>query len=74
MDFIVLETEPITDNYKPVPVILGCLFLAIANVLINCKNEIMNLSFGNMIVKLNIFNIYKQLYKDDNEDMSIDLI
>ena len=38
MDFIVLETEPVADNYKPVYVILGRLCLATTNILINCSN------------------------------------
>ena len=60
VDFIVLETEPIVNNYKPIPVILGCPFLTTANALINCRNGIMNLSFGNMTLELNVFNMCKQ--------------
>ena len=36
VDFIVLETEPIVNNYKPIPVILGRPILATVNALINC--------------------------------------
>ena len=35
VDFIVLETEPIINNYKP---ILGRPFLTTTNTLINCRN------------------------------------
>ena len=38
VDFIVLETEPIANKCKQIPVILGRPFLATANALINCKN------------------------------------
>ena len=38
VNFIVLETEPVVNNYKPILVILGRLFLATANALINSKN------------------------------------
>ena len=38
VDFIVLETEPIANECKQIPVILGRPFLATANALINCKN------------------------------------
>ena len=55
MDFIVLETEPIVNNYKPIRVILGRPVLATVNALINCRNGLMNLSFGNMTLELNIF-------------------
>ena len=74
IDFIVLETEPIVNNYKPIPVILGHLFLATTNALINCRNGIMNLSSKNMTLELNIFNMCKQPYDEDNEDEGMELI
>ena len=40
--------------------ILGRPFLATANSLINCRTEVMKISFGNMTVELNIFDINKQ--------------
>jgi hypothetical protein len=43
-----------------IPVILGQPFLATANTLINCRMGVMKISFGNMIVELNIFHIIKQ--------------
>jgi hypothetical protein len=43
-----------------IPVILGRPFLAMANVLINCRSGVMKISFGNMTVELNIFYIRKQ--------------
>jgi hypothetical protein len=43
-----------------IPVILGRPFLAIANALINCRTGIMKLSFGNLTVELNIFDISRQ--------------
>ena len=64
VDFIVLETEPVVNNYKPIPVILGRPFLATANALINCRNGLMNLSFGNMTLELNVFNMCKQHNKE----------
>ncbi|KAH9704470.1 hypothetical protein KPL70_011475 [Citrus sinensis] len=69
VDFIVLETEPVVNNYKPIPVILGRPFLATANALINCRNGLMNLSFGNMTLKLNVFNMCRQPNEEnENED------
>jgi hypothetical protein len=41
-------------------VIFGRPFLAIANALINCRSGVMKISFGNMTVELNIFQIRKQ--------------
>ncbi|XP_024042762.1 uncharacterized protein LOC112099576 [Citrus clementina] len=69
VDFIVLETEPVVNNYKPIPVILVRLFLATANALINCRNGLMNLSFGNMTLELNVFNMCRQPNEEnENED------
>ncbi|KAH9780119.1 hypothetical protein KPL71_007961 [Citrus sinensis] len=77
MDFIVLETEPIANECKQIPVILGRPFLTTTNTLINCRNEVMNLSFGNMTLELNVSNMCKQPHHqedDDNENEEIDLI
>ncbi|XP_052288726.1 uncharacterized protein LOC127899394 isoform X2 [Citrus sinensis] len=69
VDFIVLETEPVVNNYKPIPVILGRPFLATANALINYRNGLMNLSFGNMTLELNVFNMCRQPNEEnENED------
>ncbi|PKA52184.1 hypothetical protein AXF42_Ash014121 [Apostasia shenzhenica] len=59
VDFIVIETEVETDQRSQIPVILGSPFLATSNALINCRNGKMRLSFGNLIVELNIFDLYK---------------
>ncbi|RVW61766.1 Pro-Pol polyprotein [Vitis vinifera] len=41
------------SNY--VPIILGRPFLATSNAIINCRNGVMQLTFGNMTLELNIF-------------------
>ena len=60
MDFIVINTEPVHDTVNQIPVILGRLFLATANTLINCRTGVMKISFGNITVEFNIFNINNQ--------------
>ena len=65
VDFIVLDTQPI-EACNLIPVILGRPFLATSNALINCRNGVMKLSFGNMTLEMNVFNICKQL-RDDND-------
>jgi hypothetical protein len=60
VDFIVLDTEPVQVVRSEIPVILGQPFLAMANALINCRSGVMKISFGNMTVELNIFQIRKQ--------------
>jgi hypothetical protein len=65
IDFVVLDTEPVQNVGIHIPVILGRPFLATANALINCRTGVMKISFGNMTVELNIFDISNQLIKYD---------
>ena len=60
IDFVVLETQPVTNPKNQIPIILGRPFLATSNALINCRNGSMKLTFGNMTIDLNIFNIGKE--------------
>ncbi|XP_026399773.1 uncharacterized protein LOC113295658 [Papaver somniferum] len=72
VDFIVLDTQPVANASKEIHVILGRPFLATANALINCRTGIMNLSFGNMTVKLNIFDACKDPGgKDDIHEVNM---
>ena len=57
VDFVVLDTEPIESGPNHVPIILGRPFLATANAIINCRNGVMQLTFGNMTLELNIFHL-----------------
>ena len=57
VDFVVLDTAPSSNEPNHVPIILGRPFLATANAIINCRNGIMQLTFGDMILELNIFNL-----------------
>ena len=47
--------------------ILGRPFLATPNAIIHCRGGLMTLSFGNMTVNLNIFNVIKEI--GDEEDV-----
>jgi len=58
VDFIVLDTQPV-EACNLIPIILGRRFLATSNALINSRNGVMKLYFGNMTLEMNIFNIYK---------------
>ena len=57
VDFIVLDTEPMAGGTNHVPIILGRPFLATSNAIINCRNGVMQLTFGNMTLELNIFHL-----------------
>ena len=50
MDFILLDTQPI-EACNLIPVILGRPFLGTSNALINYRNGLMKLSFGNMTLE-----------------------
>ena len=57
VDFVVLDTELIENGPNHVPIILGRPFLSTANAIINCHNGVMQLTFGNMTLELNIFHL-----------------
>ena len=57
VDFVVLDTEPSSNEPNHVPIILGRPFLATANAIINFRNGIMQLTFGDMTLELNIFHL-----------------
>ena len=57
IDFVVLDTEPVAEGTNHVPIILGRPFLATSNAIINCQNGVMQITFGNMTLELNIFHL-----------------
>ena len=65
--FIVLDTQPMVNQGTQFLVILGRPFLATTNSIIHCRGGLMKLSFGNMTVNLNIFNVIKGI--GDEEDV-----
>ena len=69
VDFVVLDTEPIANEPNHVPIILEIPFQAIANAIINCRNGVMQLTFGNMTLELNIFHLNNKhrLPEDENQ-------
>ena len=67
VDFFVLDTQPVVNQGTQFPVILGRPFLATANAIIHCRGGLMTLSFGNLTVNLNIFNVIKGM--GDEEDV-----
>ena len=69
VDFVVLDIEPIENGPNHVPIILGRPFLATANAIINCRNGVMQLTFGNMTLELNIFHLNNKhkLVEDENQ-------
>ena len=74
VDFVVLDTEPATTGANYVPIILGRPFLATSNAIINYRNGVMQLTFGNMTLELNISHLSKkhmQPVEDGPEEVCI---
>ena len=72
VDFVVLDTEPIANEPNHVPIILGRPFLATANAIINCRNGVMQLTFGNMTLELNIFHLNNKHKLEETENQVTD--
>ena len=72
VDFVVLDTEPIENGPNHVPIILGGPFLATANAIINCRNGVKQLTFGNMTLELNIFHLNNKHKLVETENQVID--
>ncbi|RVX16166.1 Retrovirus-related Pol polyprotein from transposon 297 [Vitis vinifera] len=68
VDFVVLDTDPFVKESNYVPIILGRPFLATSNAIINCRNGLMQLTFGNMTLELNIFYMSKKLITPEEEE------
>ena len=72
VDFVVLDTELIENRPNHVPIILGRQFLATANAIINCRNGVMQLTFGNMTLELNIFHLNNKHKLGETENQMTD--
>ena len=68
VDFVVLDTDPTVKEANLVPIILGRPFLATSNAIINCRNGLMQLTFGNMTLDLNIFYMSKKQITQEEEE------
>ena len=68
VDFVVLDTEPISSEPNHVPIILGRPFLATTNAIINCRNGVIQLTFGNMTLELNIFHLNNKYELLENQN------
>ena len=68
VDFVVLDTEPVAVGANHVPIILGRPFLATSNAIINCRNGVMKLTFGDMTLELNIFHLSKRHMHSEEDD------
>ncbi|KAL6346563.1 hypothetical protein AAG906_000181 [Vitis piasezkii] len=67
-DFVVLDTDPVAKGTNCIPIILGRPFLATSNAIINCRNGVMQLTFGNMTLELNIFYMCNKQFHSGEEE------
>ena len=72
VDFVVLDTESVAGGTNQVPIILGWPFLATSNAIINCQNGVMQLTFGNMTLELNIFHLSNKQKPAEDEGRKSD--
>ena len=70
LDFVALDIEQSTKGNN-IPIILGRPFLATSNALINCRNGLKQLTFGDMTREINIFNILKKSEPIENDPMDV---
>ena len=68
VDFVVLDTELMADRTHQVPIILGRPFLATTNAIINYRNGVRQLTFGNMTLELNIFHLCNKDKPTEDEE------
>ncbi|XP_076958465.1 uncharacterized protein LOC143634196 [Bidens hawaiensis] len=65
VDFLVLDYVTVDPKWQP-NVILGRLFLATANALINCRPGVVDMAFGTKNLRLNVFsNVSNPLVNDE---------
>ena len=70
IDFVIFDTDRAPNDEYYISIILRRSFLATSNALINCRNNMMKLSFDNMTLDLNIFNLQTQPASFDDVDHS----
>ena len=69
VDSVVLDTEPVEEGTNHVPIILRRPYLATSNAIINCRNGVMQLTYGNLTLELNIFHLSRK-HKTMEEQVS----
>jgi len=74
VDFVLLDMDS-SHASKPIPLLLGRPFLAIANATINCRSGVMDVSIMNMRVRFNIFKASAQpVFEDESKCFFVDVI
>ena len=66
-----IDTQFRVNLYSKVHRILGKSFLATANAIINCRNGLMNITFRNMTLEVNIFYVGRKPQVDEVSNCDI---
>ena len=74
VDFVVLDTEPVSDVSSQIPVIFGRPFLATIDATIKVQSGVMTLVFGNMTLNVKIFSNPRPEEVEDEEVNSIEVV
>ena len=74
IDFILLETQPVSNPRSQTPVILGRPFLTTANAITNNRNGSMRLTFGDMTKEVNVFNLGRQPRDINDQTFEVNFI
>ena len=70
IDFFMPDMES-SSNPSHIPIILGRMFLAIANACINCRTGVMDISFENKKLRLNIFSASQEPPMYDHNEINL---
>ncbi|XP_026450761.1 uncharacterized protein LOC113350871 [Papaver somniferum] len=54
VDFVILDTQPVSSQDINIPIILGRPFLSTANAVIHCQTGLVEFSFGNQKISVNV--------------------
>ena len=65
---ILVQVDKFYYHRPGIPIILGRPFLATSNAIINCRNGVMQPTFGNMTLELNIFYLCKKQFHPEKEE------
>ena len=74
VDFVVLDTEQGAVGTNRLSIILRRPFLATSNAIINYRNGVMQLAFGNMTLELNIFHLSNKNKSVGDEEQNSDKV
>ena len=72
VDFVVLDTELMAESTHQVPIIPGRPFFSTANAIINCRNGVMQLTFDNMTLELNIFHLSNKDKQAEDKEQKLE--